>query len=101
MITEQRGMAQVEALPRNPHIVADKAMKRFFEVVERDEPSHWKRYDAWLRAHGRRLKPTWRERWSDSWIHKSLILAKLPAVFLNRGNPRPTAWPDEDATVYA
>jgi hypothetical protein len=101
MITEQRGMAQVEVLLRNPHIRSDKAMARIFEVVERDEPSHWMPYDAWLRANGRRPTATWRERWTDYWIHKSLMLAKLPAVFLDRRNPRLAAWPDEDATVYA
>ena len=101
MITEQRGMSQVEVLLHNRHIRSDKAMKRIFEVVEKDEPSHWLPYDAWLRAHGRRPRATWRERWTDYWIHKSLMLAKLPAVFVNRRNPRLTAWPDEDATVYA
>ena len=101
MITEQRGMDQVEVLLRNPHIRSDKAMKRIFEVVERDEPSHWMPYDAWLRAHGRRPQPRWRERWTDYWIHKSLMLAKLPAVFLNRKSPRLTSWPDEDPNAYA
>ena len=101
MITEQRGMSQVDVLLKNRHIRSDKAMKRIFEVVERDEPSHWLPYDAWLRDHGRQPKATWRERWTDYWIHKSLMLAKLPAVFLNRNNPRLAAWPDEDATVYA
>lgn len=101
MITEQRGMAQVAALLSNPHIRADKAMKRIFEVVAKDEPSHWMPYDAWLRAHGRRPQASWRERLTDYWIHKSLMLVKLPAVFLNRRAPRLAAWPDEDSTVYA
>lgn len=101
MITEQRGMSQVEVLLHNRHIRSDRAMTRIFEVVEKDEPSHWMPYAAWLRAHGRRPRATWRERLTDYWIHKSLMLAKLPAVFLDRGNPRLTAWPDEDASVYA
>lgn len=101
MITEQRGMAQVELLLRNPHIRSDKAMTRIFEVVERDEPDHWMPYDRWLRAHGRRPHPRWRELWTDFWIHKSLMLAKLPTVFLNRRTPRLTAWPDEDQAAYA
>jgi hypothetical protein len=101
MITEQRGMAQVEVLLRNPHIRSDKAMTRIFEVVEQDEPDHWMPYDRWLRANGRRPRPRWRELWTDFWIHKSLMLAKLPAVFLNRTTPRLTAWPDEDPAVYA
>lgn len=101
MITERRGMAQVDTLLRNRHILADKAMKRIFEVVEKDEPSHWQPYDAWLRVNGRRPGATWRERWTDYWIHKSLMLANLPAVFLDRRTPRLGAWPDEDANVYA
>lgn len=101
MITEQRGMAQVEILLRNPHIRSDRAMTRIFEVVERDEPDHWQPYDRWLRAHGRRPKPRLRELWADFWIHKSLMLAKLPVVFLNRRMPRLTAWPDEDQAAYA
>ena len=101
MITEQRGMAQVDTLLKNRHIRSDKAMRRIFEVVEKDEPDHWMPYDAWLRAHGRRPRPRWRERWTDYWIHKSLMLAKLPAVFLNRGNARLNAWPDENPSAYA
>lgn len=101
MLTEQRGMAQVEMLLRNAHIRSDKAMTRIFEVVEKDEPSHWMPYDAWLRANGRRPRATWRERWTDYWIHKSLMLAKLPVVFLDRRSPRLASWPDEDANAYA
>ena len=101
MITEQRGMAQVDTLLKNRHIRSDKAMRRIFEVVEKDEPDHWMPYDGWLRAHGRRPRPRWRERWTDYWIHKSLMLAKLPAVFLNRGNARLNAWPDENPRAYA
>lgn len=101
MLTEQRGMDQVEVLLKNPHILSDKAMTRIFQVVEKDEPSHWQPYDNWLRAHGRRPLPRWRERWTDFWIHKSLMLAKLPAVFLNRNTPRLGAWPDEDPLCYA
>lgn len=101
MITEQRGMEQVEVLLKNRHIRSDRGLRRIFEVVEKDEPSHWQPYDAWLRAHGRRPRPRWRELWTDYWIHKSLMLAKLPAVFLNRSNPRLAVWPDEDPSVYA
>ena len=101
MITEQRGMEQVEVLLKNPHIRSDKAMKRIFEVVERDEPSHWMPYDNWLRSNGRRPRPQLRELWTDYWIHKSLMLLKLPAVFINRRAPRLASWPDEDANAYA
>jgi hypothetical protein len=100
MLTEQRGMVQVEVLLRNRHVRADKGMLRIFEVVEKDEPDHWMPYEAWLTAHNRQMA-RWRERWADYWIHKSLMLVKLPSLFLRRGAPRLKHWPDEDASEYA
>ena len=100
MLTEQRGMTQVEVLLKNPHVRADKGMLRIFQVVEKDEPDHWMPYEAWLTAH-RRQTALWRERWADYWIHKSLMLVKLPALFLRRNAPRLQHWPDEDASEYA
>lgn len=100
MLTEQRGMRQVEILLRNPHVRSDRGLTRIFEVVERDEPDHWQPYDRWLTRHGR-VRARWRERWADFWIHKTLMLIKLPAVFLDRSTPRLSAWPDEEAAAYA
>jgi len=99
MLTEQRGMRQVEILLTNRHIRSDKALKRIFEVVERDEPDHYLPYQRWLVRNGR-VAAKWRERWADYWIHKTLMLVKLPAVFLDRTTPRLAAWPDEDAQAY-
>ncbi|MFY7837527.1 MAG: ferritin-like domain-containing protein [Novosphingobium sp.] len=93
MLTEQRGMRQVEILLRNSHVRSDKAMTRIFEVVEKDEPDHWMPYAAWLDGQ-HRAKAKWRERWADYWIHKSLMLVKLPSLFLRRSTPRMAAWPD-------
>ena len=101
MVTERRGMDQVEVLLKNPNVLSDKAMTQIFKVVERDEPSHWIPYDAWLRANGRRPQPRWQELWADYWIHKTLMLMKLPAVFINPASPRLSAWPDEDPQAYA
>lgn len=100
MLTEQRGMRQVGILLRNPHIKSDAAMRRIFEVVEQDEPDHWQPYHRWLTGHGR-VTARWREVWADYWIHKTLMLAKLPAVFLNRKAKRLERWPDEDPHAYA
>lgn len=94
MITEQRGMRQVEILLENAHIRSDRALTRIFQVVDKDEPDHWMPYDRWLRANGRRPKPRWRELWADYWIHKSLMLVKLPAIFVDRNRPRLAVWPD-------
>lgn len=100
MLTEQRGVKQVEILLNNRHIRADPIMMRIFRIVEKDEPDHWLPYHGWLTEHGR-VTARWRERWADYWIHKSLMLAKLPALFLNRNAPRLERWPDEAADVYA
>jgi hypothetical protein len=93
MLTEQRGMHQVDVLLANRHVRSDKAMKRIFEVVARDEPDHRMPYEQWLVRQGR-AKAKLRERWSDYWIHKSLMLVKLPSLFLRKSTPRMTAWPD-------
>lgn len=101
MITERRGMHQVETLLDNAHVLSDRGMTAIFKVVQRDEPSHWMPYDTWLRANGRRPQPLLRELWTDYWIHKSLMLVKLPAIFINHNTPRLSAWPDEASEVYS
>ena len=100
MLTEQRGMKQVDVLLNNPHVRSDPVLTRIFRVVEKDEPDHWLPYQAWLSTQGR-ATARWQERWTDYWIHKSLMLAKLPALFLDRSTPRLERWPDEDQAAYA
>lgn len=100
MLTEQRGMRQVEVLLANSHIRSDPIMTKIFKIVEEDEPDHWLPYHGWLTTQGR-VTAKWRERWTDYWIHKSLMLAKLPVVFLNARSPRLDAWPHEDPEAYA
>lgn len=94
MLTEQRGMRQVEVLLRNRHVRSDKVMTRIFTIVERDEPDHWMPYADWLERNGRKTA-RWRERWADYWIHKSLMLVKLPSLFLDPRTRRMEHWPDE------
>ena len=100
MLTEQRGMTQVQVLLGNAHVRSDPVMNRIFRIVEHDEPDHWIPYHAWLTVNGR-ATARWRERWADYWIHKSLMLVKLPALFVNWRTPRLDRWPDEDDTIYA
>lgn len=100
MLTEQRGMRQVEVLLANRHVRSNRPMLRIFQVVEVDEPDHWMPYHGWLTAHGC-VTAKWRERWADYWIHKSLMLVKLPTLFLRRATPRLSNWPDEDSSVYS
>lgn len=95
MLTEQRGMRQVEVLLNNRHVLSDKVMTRIFRIVEKDEPDHWIPYENWLKINGR-ATARWRERWADFWIHKSLMLVKLPTLFFRRSTPRMAQWPDAE-----
>ncbi len=99
MLTEQRGYAQVEILLRSAIIQSDPIMKRIFQIIHKDEPDHFLPYQHWLERQGKQTA-RWRERLADFWIHKSLILVKLPALFFNRKLPRLQRWPDEDSGVY-
>jgi hypothetical protein len=92
-LTERRGMTQVDILLKHPLVKHDKALIRIFRVIEKDEPSHWAPYDAWLKAHGRR-DPKWWERMIDSLIHSELMILKLPILFFNPWLKRRTDWAD-------
>ncbi len=95
MLTEQRGLTQVEVLLRSRMILADPVMRRIFEIIHRDEPEHFLPYRRWLTAQGRPLG-LWREHLADWSIHKLLILVKLPGLFFSRGYPRMANWPDAE-----
>lgn len=94
MLTEQRGLRQVEVLLKDRRVQSDRALTRIFEVVHRDEPDHFLPYQRWLERNGR-VQASWNERAADWWIHKVLMLVRLPALFLNRSAPRLKHWPDE------
>lgn len=93
-LTEKRGLRQVEILRENPFVKSDKALTRIFEVVHRDEPSHYEPYDKWLKENQRR-EPSLKERWIDRMIHSELLFIKLPLMFLWFGAPRIEHWRDE------
>jgi hypothetical protein len=93
MLTEVRGMRQVDILLNHPFIKADKGLMKIFHVVERDEPSHWMPYEAWLKENDGRL-PLLSEKVADICVHRSLVLAKLPSLYLNPKLRRRTDWPD-------
>lgn len=100
MITEIRGMHQVDVLLRSKLVRSDKRLTRIFEIIRVDEPSHWQPYHAWLTGQGR-VTAKFSERMTDFWIHKSLMLAKLPALFFNPRLPRQINWPDHDEKAVA
>jgi hypothetical protein len=93
MLTEMRGMRQVDLLLRSPLMTADNRLVKIFKVIERDEPSHWLPYEAWLEANdgGR---PTRRERAADFLVHRTLLMVKLPSLYLNPRLQRRTDWYD-------
>jgi len=92
-LTEQRGFKQVEILLKHPLVRDDKVLMKIFEIVHRDEPSHWAPYDGWLKANGKR-DPKWWERAIDTFIHSELLFLKLPILFVNVWMPRRTEWAD-------
>ncbi len=93
MLTEQRGMRQVETLLRNSAVLGDTKLRKIFQIIERDEPSHWMPYEDWLARNGRR-QPRWWERMVDLRIHGELMLVRIPVVFLNWRAKRRKTWPD-------
>ncbi|HET9428328.1 MAG TPA: ferritin-like domain-containing protein [Allosphingosinicella sp.] len=93
MLTEMRGMRQVDILLASPAIKAERQLLKIFRVIERDEPSHWMPYEDWIKERGGRM-PSLRERLADAWVHRSLILFKLPLLYLNPGLRRRTLWYD-------
>ena len=94
MLTEQRGLRQVEVLLAHRWVRADPVLRRIFTIIHRDEPGHVRPYAGWLERQGE-AAPRWRERWTDFWIHRHLLLAHLPALFLDPALPRLTRWPHE------
>jgi hypothetical protein len=97
-LTERRGHRQVEILLRHPVVRGDAGLVKIFRVIERDEPSHWAPYDAWLQAH-RCRQASWWERAIDSFIHGELLFLKLPILFLTPRLARRATWPDEHDTA--
>jgi hypothetical protein len=94
MITEIRGMHQLDVLLNNPVVRTDPDLVRIYQVIRKDEPSHWIPYRDWLSTHGgssARLS----ERAADWLVHKSLVLWKAPSLFLNPALGRRTHWHDE------
>jgi hypothetical protein len=92
-LTEQRGYKQVDVLLKHPLVLHDKTLVKIFQIIEKDEPSHWAPYDGWLKANGKR-DPKWWERAIDTFIHSELLFLKLPILFVNPWLKRRTDWAD-------
>ena len=92
-LTEQRGYRILENLLRNRFVRSDPILTRIFEIIRKDEPSHWAPYEGWLRKHGKRQPRRW-ERAVDGLIHSELLFLKLPVLFLNPWMARRADWAD-------
>ncbi len=95
MLTEIRGMNQLDVLLENSAVGSDDALMKIFTIIRRDEPSHWLPYRDWLLNHDSVVAKL-PERAADWFVHKSLVLAKVPALYLNPHLPRCTNWHDEN-----
>ena len=93
VLTEQRGLIQVEELLRNPAVLGDPVMLRIFRTVHKDEPDHFLPYRDWLTRQGRPIE-RWNEKVADWCIHKILLLKKMPTLFFDAGAARMEQWPD-------
>ena len=93
VLTEQRGLTQVEELLRNKAVLGDPVMHRIFRIVHEDEPSHFLPYRDWLTGQGRKIELR-NEQMADWCIHKVLLLGKMPALFFDAGARRMEQWPD-------
>lgn len=93
VLTEQRGLVQVEELLHNRAVLGDPVMLRIFRTVHKDEPDHFLPYREWLERQGRPVE-LWNERLADWCIHKVLLLKKLPSLFFDAGARRMEQWPD-------
>lgn len=94
MITEIRGMNQLDIILEDRLVRSDERLVRIYKVIRKDEPSHWIPYRDWLLAHGGG-GARWNERAADWFVHKSLVFWKVPSLLLDRGLARRTTWHDE------
>ena len=99
-LTQRRGLWQVESLLRDSRIRRDPVLTKIFQIIHRDEPSHWTPYEGWLAQHCGE-NPSWRERMIDRFIHAELIFLKLPVLFLSPRLSRRAIWADADEAVPA
>ena len=82
MMTEFRGMKQVDKLLKNFLIKKNNSLIKIFKIIERDEPTHCYPYQYWLKKRNGHL-PGFEEKFTDLWIHYSILLIKFPMLFLN------------------
>lgn len=82
IITETRGLFQLESLLKWSIIKNDKRLHDIFQVIYQDEPSHIQPYRMWLSQRGYR-EASLLERSIDFLIHYTIAMVVIPAHFLN------------------
>ncbi len=97
-LTERRGYRQLDSLLSNRTVRADRILARIFEVIRKDEPSHWAPYEQWLQRYAQ-PRSDWWGRAVDSFVHAELLFLKLPILFLNPFVSRRVDWLDADQSA--
>ncbi len=92
MMTESRGLKQVQWLLRTRWIQRNDRLYKLFRGIEADEPSHFLPYASWLKKHGAH-HATWSEKLVELWVHISLVIFRIPLLFLKFWQPRLKAFP--------
>ena len=92
VLTERRGLVQVRALLGALRLLLDRELRAMFEVIERDEPSHFEPYAGWLAARGRAVS-SFREAAADTLTHSAIVAWKLPALVCAPHAQRIAAFP--------
>lgn len=92
VLTERRGLAQVRALLGAQRLLLDRELRAMFEVIERDEPSHFEPYAGWLAARGRAASSL-REAAADALTHGAIVAWQLPALVCDPSPKRIAAFP--------
>lgn len=82
MMTEFRGLKQVKTLLNNSLIKKNETLFKIFKVIEKDEPSHCYPYQYWLKKSDSHM-PRLKEKFTDLWIHYSLMIIKVPVLLFN------------------
>lgn len=92
MMTEARGLRQVQRLLGMKWIKKTPNIAAVFRVIEGDEPSHAAPYESWL-AKRNAHTPGIREQLEDLWIHVSLTWVRIPFLYLTLWHPRLSSLP--------
>lgn len=92
VVTEVRGIKQIDWMLRWRVLRRDARLHRIFKVIRRDEPSHYGPYERWLAERGER-GPGWWEAAADRVVHWTIAALVIPALFLNPRLRRIRAFP--------